>query len=156
MRRSAGAAGALAVGVAMTMMSAAPAVAGPAVHMVEDVTGDVIVCESTTYTITSGTIKFTLHEGTSASGNENFTGTITPQKVVATDGEGNVYSLRGAFWFGAAVNAQQETVVSTNTAKLQVVSQGTGSVDSVNLTAHFTLVNGNVKEFDFGTCEQPA
>jgi hypothetical protein len=29
-------------------------------------------------------------------------------------------------------------------------------VDSVNLTAHFTLVNGNVKEFDFGTCEEPA
>jgi len=109
------------------MMSAAPAVAAPAVHTVEDVTGDVLVCGSTTYTITSGTIKFTSHEGVSASGNENFTGTITPQKVVATDGEGNVYSLRGAFWFGAAVNAQQETVVSTSTAKLQVVSQGTGA-----------------------------
>ena len=154
MRRAAGAAGALAVGV--VMMSAAPAVAAPAVHTVEDVTGDVLVCGSTTYTITSGTIKFTSHEGVSASGNENFTGTITPQKVVATDGEGNVYSLRGAFWFGAAVNAQQETVVSTSTAKLQVVSQGTGSVDSLNLTTHVTLVNGNVKDFDFGTCVEPA
>src|SRR5215204_734476 len=76
MRRAAGAAGALAVGV--VMMSAAPAVAAPAVHTVEDVTGDVLVCGSTTYTITSGTIKFTSHEGVSASGNENFTGTITP------------------------------------------------------------------------------
>jgi hypothetical protein len=138
------------------MMGAAPAVAAPAVHTVEPATGDVLVCESTTYTITSGTIKITLHEGTSASGNQNFTGTITPQKVVATDGEGNLYSLRGAFWFGAAVNAQQETVVTTDTAKLQVVGQGTGSVDSLNLTSHVTLVNGNVKDFDFGTCEEPA
>jgi hypothetical protein len=75
-------------------------------------------------------------------------GTITPQNVVATDGEGNLYSVRGALWFGGAVNAQQENFVFTDTAKLQLVSQGSGSVDSVNLTSHVTLVNGNVKEFD--------
>jgi hypothetical protein len=68
----------------------------------------------------------------------------------------HVYSLPGAFWFGAAVNAHQETVVSTSTTKLQVLGQGTGSVDSVNVTTHVTLVNGNAKEFDFGTCDQPA
>jgi hypothetical protein len=75
--------------------------------------------------------------------------------VVAEDEEGNVYGLRGAFWFGGAFNAQQGTFVFTDTAKLQVVSQGSGTVDSVNVTSHITFVNGNVKEFDFGTCQEP-
>jgi len=140
----------------MAGLAAVPAAANsPAQHAVEDVTGDQLVCESTTYTITSGTIKITIHEGTSASGNANITGTLTPQQVIAIDEAGNVYSLRGAFWFGGAVNAQQETMVFTDTGKLQVVSQGSGTVDSVNVTSHVTLVNGNFKEFDFGTCEEP-
>jgi hypothetical protein len=46
--------------------------------------------------------------------------------------------------------------VFTDTAKLQVVSQGSGTVDSVNVTFHITSVNDNVKAFDFGTCEEPA
>ena len=156
MRRATGFAAVLVVGGAL--VGAAPAAAGPAQHAVEDVTGDQIVCESTTYTITSGTLKITIHEGTSASGNENVTGTLTPQAVVATDEAGNVYSLRGAFWFGGAVNAQQGTMVFTDTGKLQVVSRGSGTVDSVNVTSHVTIVNGNtITEFeaDFGTCEEP-
>jgi hypothetical protein len=134
---------------------AVPAYAAPAVHNVEDVTGDTLVCESTTYTITSGLIKIVIPEGAAASGNANFTGTLTPQQVVAEDAEGNVYSLRGAFWFGGAFNAQQETQVFTDTGKLQVVSQGSGTVDNVNVTFHITSVNDNVKDFDFGTCEEP-
>ena len=156
MRRAAGVAAVLVVGGGL--VGVAPAVAGsPAQHAVEDVTGDVLVCDSTTYTVTSGTIMTTIHEGTSASGNENFTGTLTPQGVVATDAAGNVYSLRGAFWFGGAFNAQQEVFVFTDTGKLQVVSQGSGTVDSVNVTSHMTFVNGNLREFefDFGTCEEP-
>jgi hypothetical protein len=150
------------VGMALVSMAAlvgfaVPAYANaPAEHFVEDVTGDTLVCASTTYTITSGSIKIVIHEGEAASGNTNFTGTLTPQKVVAEDPEGNVYSLRGAFWFGGAFNAQQETEVFTDTAKLQVVSQGSGTVDSVNVTFHITSVNDNVKAFDFGTCEEPA
>ena len=140
------------------LLGAAPAVASPAQHAVDDVTGDQIVCESTTYTVISGTLKITIHEGTSASGNENVTGTLTPQAVVATDAAGNVYSIRGAFWFGGAVNAQQGTMVFTDTGKLQMVSRGSGTVDSVNVTSHVTIVNGNtITEFeaDFGTCEEP-
>lgn len=156
MRRATGFAAVLVVGGAL--VGAAPAAAGPAQHAVEDVTGDQIVCESTTYTITSGTLKITIHEGTSASGNENVTGTLTPQAVVATDEAGNIYSLRGAFWFGGAVNAQQGTMVFTDTGKLQVVSRGSGTADSVNVTSHVTIVNGNtITEFeaDFGSCEEP-
>jgi hypothetical protein len=70
------------------------------------------------------------------------------------DEAGNLYSLSGAFWFGGAFNAQQGTMVFTDTGKLQVVSQSSGTVDSVKVTFHVTLVNGNVKEFDFGTCEE--
>jgi len=131
----------------------------PAVHFVEDVTDDVIECEEAVYTITSGTIKLTFHEGSSSSGNQNFTGTITPQKVVAVDEEDNVYSVRGAFWFGATFNAQQASEQGTFTGKLQIVEKGTGTVDSVNLTFHINAVNGeptNVKEFDFGSCAEPA
>jgi ABC-type Fe3+/spermidine/putrescine transport system ATPase subunit len=96
------------------------------------------------------------HEGTSASGNTNFTGTVTLQKVVAEDAAGNVYSIRGAEWFGVTENAQQGgTFQATFTGKLQVVAQGSGTVDSVNVTEHITSVNGNIKEFDFGTCVAP-
>jgi hypothetical protein len=133
--------------------------AAPAQHFVEDATGDVIACDTATYTVTSGTIKTTLHEGTSASGNINFTGTITPQGVVAVDQDGNVVSIRGAFWFGGTANNQQGTEQQTFTGKLQIVQPGAGTVDSVNLTFHVNLVNGevtNIKMFDFGSCAAPA
>jgi len=118
-------------------------------------TGDTLVCESTTYTVTSGSLRTVIHEGAAASGNENVTGTLTLQNVVAEDPEGNVYSLRGAFWFGGSFNAQQGAGVFTDTGKLQVISTGSGTVDSVNVTSHVTEVNGHVTDFDFGTCEEP-
>jgi hypothetical protein len=150
---------ALAAGAALVAIAGAPAVAAPAEHFVEDVTGDTIVCDTTTYTITSGAIKFTIHEGTSASGNLNFTGTITPSGVVAVDESGNQYSVRGAFWFGATINAQRESGQETFTGKIQIVAPGSGTVDSVNVTFHVNFVGEeitNVKEFDFGTCAEPA
>jgi hypothetical protein len=155
MRRTIIAAMALASAAALAGLTAPAYANAPAFHFVEDVTGDTLVCESTTYEITSGSIQFVIHEGEAASGNQNITGTLTPQGVVAEDPEGNVYSLRGAFWFGGAFNAQQGTEVFTDTGKLQVVSEGSGTVDSVNVTFHVTSVNGNVQAFDFGTCEEP-
>jgi hypothetical protein len=124
-------------------------------HSIEDVTGDVLDCGSTQYTITSGSIKTVFHEGTSASGNTNFTGTITTQAIVARDAAGNIYSIRGTEWFGSTDNAQQGTFQATFTGQLQVVAKGSGRVDSVKVTQHITLENGNVKEFDFGTCVAP-
>jgi hypothetical protein len=129
---------------------------GPAERVTVPVAGDEFVCEDATYTITSGSIQIVEHEGESASGNENFTFTITPRKVVAVDGDGNVVSIRGATWGGGSFNAQQETGVFTFTDKFQIIQQGSGTVDNVNSTFHITFVNGNVKEFDFGTCETPA
>lgn len=150
---------ALASGAALCGLAVGPAWGNsPAVHFTEDVAGDVIECEQTTYTISSGTIKLTFHEGSSNSGNHNFTGTITPQKVVAVDEDGNVYGVTGAFWFGATFNAQQASEQATFTGKLQIVQKGAGTVDSVNLTFHINAVDGvptNIKEFDFGSCAEP-
>jgi hypothetical protein len=129
---------------------------GPAERVTIPVAGDEFVCDDATYTITSGSIQIVEHEGESASGNENFTFTITPRKVVAVDGDGNVVSIRGATWGGGSFNAQQGTFVLTFTDKSQIIHQGSGTVDNVNSTFHITFVNGNVKEFDFGTCETPA
>jgi hypothetical protein len=155
MKRTAWAGMVLASAAALAGLTVPAYANGPASHFEEDVTGDTLVCESTTYAITSGSIQIVIHEGEAASGNQNVTGTITPQDVVAEDSAGNTYSVRGALWFGGAVNAQQGTMVFTDTAKLQIISQGSGTVDSVNVTFHVTTVNGNVKAFDFGTCEEP-
>ena len=141
---------AIAVGAASALASA------PAERIIVPVTGDQFVCDDgTIYTVTSGSIQIVEHEGQSASGNENFTFTITPRKVVAEDDEGNVVSIRGATWGGGSFNAQQETGVFTLTDKFQLIQKGSGTVDNVNVTLHFTDVNGNVKDFDFGTCETP-
>jgi hypothetical protein len=146
-----GALGALAVGLGAGSAFGS----GPAQRFIEPVTGDQFVCEDATYTITSGSIQIVVHEGESASGNQNFTFTLTPRKVVAEDADGNVVSIRGATWVGGSFNAQQGTEVFTSTDKFQLVQQDSGTVDNVNLTFHVTSVNGNVKDFDFGTCVPP-
>jgi len=159
MRRAIQAAVAVASGVAVLGLSAGPVSASqPAFHGQEDVAGDTFVCESETYTITSGSIRFTGHEGESESGNTNFTFTLTPQKVVAEDSEGNVYKIAGAFWVGGTTNAQAGSEQSTLTDKFQIIDQGGGTVDSVNVTSHVNAVDGevtNIKDFDFGTCASP-
>lgn len=144
---------------ALLAFGAGPALAsGPAFHFTEDVSGDVIVCDTQTYTITSGHIKVVIHEGSAAQGNQNFTGTITPVKVVAEDQAGNEYSVVGAFWFGGTFNANTGGFQETFTGKLQIVAEGGGTVDSVNLTFHLTAQPNNfvLNEFDFGTCDEPA
>jgi len=123
---------------------------GPAVITEEDATGDVIVCADTTYTATSGSLRFIVHEGASASGNVNFTITVVPLDIVLTDGSGS-FSVGGAVWFGFALNAQSGAGQSTLTAFLQIVEQGGGIVDSVQVLVHVSP-NGDVTAFDFGSC----
>lgn len=146
----------LALGVVMALATAAMA-NGPAERITEDVTGDQIICEDATYTVTSGEIRIVTHEGAAAQGNQNFTFTLTPLKVVAEDEFGNVVSLAGAFWGGGAFNANTLGEVFTFTGKLQLVSKGGGSVGSVNVTFHVTAQPNNfvLKEFNFGTCQEP-
>jgi hypothetical protein len=133
--------------------AASPASAAPAQHFEDDVTGDVFVCDTAVYTVTEGTLKSVFHEGTSKSGNTNFTGTLVPQHVVLEDEDGNTYSLAGAVWFGDTFNAQQGTAQGTFTAYLSILSQGGGVVDTVRQTGHFSSTG----EFtlDHGSCELP-
>lgn len=137
---------------------AVPALASqPATHSTEDVTGDTFQCDTAVYTVTSGTISIWVHEGAGASGNMNFTVTITPRNVVAVDEAGNQYSVVGAIWFGGTFNANTGGEQFTDTDKLQIVSSSGAIVDSVNLTFHITAQPNNivVKDFDFGTCAEP-
>ena len=127
---------------------------GPAIVFEEDVTGDAFVCGATTYTITSGSIRTAVHEGGSASGNGNFTITVTPRDVVATDGTDS-FDIHGAFWGGGAFNANTGGGQFTFTDKFQIVKQGGGTVDSVNVVGQFTPSEDVVFFFDFGTCESP-
>lgn len=136
----------------LVLFGVSSAVAQPAVHFTQDVTGDTLQCGATTYTIVSGEIAIVIHEGQSASGNANFTTTITPRNVLLQDQEGNRYSLRGAIWFGATINANTGGVQATSTDKFQIVSQGGGTVDSVNAVEHVSP-NGKEFFFDFGTCQ---
>jgi hypothetical protein len=145
--------------LALVLAAAAAAVPAsanaPAQHFTESVVGDVFVCESAVYTVTSGVIAITFHEGSSASGNQNFTGTIVPRGVKVVDAVGNVYSVQGATWFGGTLNAQQGSEQFTFTTFLNIVSAGGGVVDAVRLVGHFST-NGQTFEFDFGTCAEPA
>jgi len=141
--------------VSALALGASPALAnGPAVHSSFDPTGSVFVCGPNTYTVTSGTVSVVMHEGSSASGNLNFTFTGTPKQVVAEDEDGNVYSIVGAIWSGFTANAQTGDFQTTFTGKLQIVSEGGGTADSVNVVFHISP-NGDITSFDFGTCVLP-
>ncbi len=131
-----------------------PALASPAVHIEQDVTGAVFTCTDATYTIVSGSIRLVLHEDVTASGNMNVTGTLTPEHVVAQDEAGNLFDIVGAGWFGGSFNANTGGAAFTDTEKFQIVQQGGGTVGSVNLTTHISP-NGDFKSFDFGNCAPP-
>ena len=144
-----------AVSALVLALSVPPALGNsPAVHSSFPAAGAVFVCGANTYAVTSGTVYIVIHQGSSASGNSNLTGTITLRNVVAEDEAGNVYSIVGAIWGGGTFNAQTGGFQTTFTGKLQIVSQGGGTADSVNVVLHMSP-NGDVNSFDFGTCVLP-
>ena len=141
--------------IALLLLGAPAALASqPAMRFTEDVTGDVFACGETTYTVVSGTTTTVIHEGESATGNLNFTGTITPHNVVLEDEAGNTYFIAGAVWFGGTFNAQQDAEAGWFTAVLQIIAPGGGTVDSVNVSGHFSP-NGKDFSLDIGTCVLP-
>jgi opacity protein-like surface antigen len=143
--------------LALVLVAAVPASAAsaaPAEHFEESVVGDVFVCASAQYTVIEGTLKSVFHEGSSRSGNTNFTGTLVPQHVVLEDQDENQYLLAGAVWFGDTANAQHGSAQGTFTAYLNIVSPGGGVVDTVRQTGHFST-SGNEFFLDHGTCELP-
>ena len=85
------------------------------------VAGDQFVCEDATYTIVSGEVHFTLHEGESASGNQNFTITISARSVEAvSSATGETVRIVGAFWAGFTANAKTGGFQATTTDHFQI------------------------------------
>lgn len=144
--------------IAVMVLATTALANGPAERFTEPVTGDQFVCDDAVYTITSGEIQIVVHEGSAAQGNQNFTFTLTPRKIVAEDELGNVVSIVGALWVGGAFNANTGGEVFTVTEKFQLVSKGSGTVGSVNSTFHVTAQPNNfvIKEFILGNCSVPA
>jgi hypothetical protein len=120
---------------------------GATTHDSFDVTGTVFPCPTHTYTVTSGAIRHVTHEGVDATGTGHFTVTDTPDHVSLVDEAGNLYSLRGAIWFGG-----RNDEILTATHMLNIVGRG-GVSDSIRLVERFR--NGELISHEFGTCEGP-
>ena len=116
-------------------------------HECFDVTGAVFPCPTHTYTITSGVINEVMHESVDANGITHFTVTDTPSNVRLVDEAGNVYSLRGATWFGGRADQ-----VLTATHSFNIVGRG-GVSDTIKLIERFR--NRELISRDFGSCELP-
>ena len=116
-------------------------------HESFDVTGAVFPCPDHTYTVTSGVIKEVFHESVDANGFTHFTVTDTPSNVRLVDEAGNVYSLRGATWFGGRADQ-----ILTATHSFNMVGRG-GLADSIKLIERFRF--GELISRDFGSCELP-
>jgi hypothetical protein len=141
-----------AVATSALLLGVSPAIANQAaMHFTQPVPADPLQCGDTTYTPVSGELVTVVHEGHAASGNTNFTITVTQRNVVLQDQDGNLYSLRGAIWFGETFNANTGGFKATSTDKFQIISQGRGTVDSVNGVEHISP-NGKEFFFNFGTC----
>lgn len=148
---------AVATWLAVPSMAAAD---GPALTETFPVADDQFVCEDATYTIVSGEAHFTLHEGESASGNQNFTITVSARNVEAvSSATGETVRIAGAFWAGFTANAKTGGFQGTTTDHFQVVSKGGGTIDDVQVTSHITFRPPDkfvIKDFNFGTCSSPA
>ena len=112
-----------------------------------DVTGTVFPCPTHTYTVASGAIKEVLHESVDASGTTHFTVTDTPDHVSLVDEDGNIYSLRGAIWFGG-----RDDEILTATHMFNIVGSGRVS-DSIKLVERFRF--GQLISRDFRSCDLP-
>ncbi len=136
------------------LVGASAASASPASIDTMSATGAQFACQNDTYVVTAGSLRFVMQEGTSASGNMEITGTVTPQGVVLTDLQGKTYSLAGASWFGGTMNAQTGGGQMTDTADFQILSQGGGSVATVQQVFHVDA-SGTVA-LDKGSCVSPS
>jgi hypothetical protein len=151
------------VAVCLVLVPAGAMANQPAQTETFPVAGEQFVCEDATYTLVSGEIHFTLHEGESSSGNQNFTITITPRNVLAESSdpaaEGDTFRIAGAFWAGFTANAKTGGFQGTTTDHFQIIAKGKGTIGDVQVTSHITFRppdKFNIKEFDFGTCSSPS
>jgi hypothetical protein len=144
----------LAACVATLALTAGASANSPAIHGTEPVVGDVIPCDNgVMLTAISGYLKVTFHEGASASGNMNITGTIVPVGVVFSGSDGNTYYGHGAGWFGGAFNAQTGGMTFTDTEHFIFTGPG-GIIGTVRTTTHVSP-NGKEVSVDLSSCTLP-
>ena len=144
----------VAASVVALALTAGASANSPAIHETENVVGDVIPCDNgVTLTVISGYLKITFHEGASASGNMNVTGTLVPVGVVFSGSDGNTYYGHGASWFGGAFNAQTGGLTFTDTEHFTFTGPG-GIVGVVRTTMHVSP-NGHEVSVDMSTCTLP-
>jgi hypothetical protein len=123
------------------------AAAAATTHERFDVAGFVFPCPTHTYTVTSGAIKIVMHESVDGTGINHFIETETPDHVTLVDEDGNVYSLRGAVWFGGRADQ-----ILTATHMFTIVGPG-GASDTIRLVEQFRF--GQLISRDFGSCQLP-
>jgi hypothetical protein len=153
----------IALGVAVLAggvgLLAGPASAGgPAQRQTVDATGAVFGCDGgLAFTITGGTVTFSISDSFDATGAEHVTGTTIPSHVTASSnipGDTSVYRIVGASWFGGNFSAAQQTGVFTSTDHFQILAPSGGPVANVSDVIHMNR-DGTVISHDFGNCTTP-
>ena len=142
-----------AAGVLALAAPAQAAAMSETTHDTIDVTSDVFACTGGDLTVQSGEIDMLLHYNIDNRGYFHFTGTITPQDVVLTDGSGNTYSISGADWFGGTFGT--EPVVFTETSNFVIHDASGGVYAKVQLVTHLSP-NASSFSFDRGSCLTPS
>jgi hypothetical protein len=139
------------------------AVAGaPAERSAVPLAGVVVSCPSADYTVVSGWADVVSRVGVSADGDVMLSETDVLREVIAEDGDGGPYAIRGgahndALWRAGADPGEDLPSRATFAETLQIVAIGAGgTVGSVNLVHHLTYQAGHVvlNEFDFGACSE--
>ena len=133
-------------------IGAPPVLAAPAEHTSFPVAGTVLDCGVRHYTFTGGTFDGINHVETTPSGNGQFNFTGRANDITAVDAAGNPYRVVGIFHFGGSFNANLNTGPFHFGMKLQVISQGSGTVDNVNAGLDINPFGGGKDFFSIGTC----
>lgn len=144
--------------IATSNVAAAPASGGTTITR-QDVTGDLVVCDSQVLTVTAGTFKIVVHETLTPSGAYHLTVAGNAQGVKAVAANGATYQLPGGFWI--AVNVTPGATTETQIDVLNVIGQGSAPSFTVRGVVHTTIdANGNVTAFvdrftATGSCSVP-
>lgn len=115
----------------------------------QDLTGFVLVCDTHTYTVISGSLEITERREEDGSGHVG----VRAAGVRALDEDGNVYSFHGAQVSNASVRTGEFAI--TDVFAFQIVGRGSGRTDT--LSGVFLIRPPEYGEFIpvEGTCQLP-
>jgi hypothetical protein len=121
-----------------------------------DVTGAVLSCPGTDYTVLSGTLRVIFHDSVAADGSEHLTSKRVPTGVTLSDGSTTtVYRLVGANAAGGNVNLGSGGGFEfTDVTGFSIVAPGGGVVGRIAAVEHVSP-NGSEFSFTFGECAAP-